>query len=223
MGTKKKERNVIPWPTKAAMQQVYANKLWGDLRIPFYSGEGSHDNAIVIPYIKGVRTFLKKFSKPLTVCDLGCGDFNIGKQLAPYTQQYSAVDIVPELIAYNKAKFKSANLTFLCNDIAEDDLPRADCAILRQVLQHLSNKEIKMVIQKLYIYKYVIVTEHIPSNSFTPNLDIISGQGTRLKKKSGVDVTATPFNLPFKDKSELSRALPKNKKGIIVTTLYEMF
>ena len=83
------------------------------------------------------------------VCDLGCGDFNIGKQLVKHTKKYVAVDIVTALIAYNTEKYKEENLEFLCLDIAVDDLPAGDCALLRQVLQHLSNAEVQAIVRKL--------------------------------------------------------------------------
>ena len=41
------------------------------------------------------------------------------------------------LIEYNIKNYKLENLEFRCLDIAKDDLPAADCIILRQVLQHL--------------------------------------------------------------------------------------
>ncbi len=31
-----------PWPTKAAMEQVYEQNFWGGDNADFYSGEGSH-------------------------------------------------------------------------------------------------------------------------------------------------------------------------------------
>ena len=192
-----------PWPTKAAMQQVYANKLWGHNNTNFYSGEGSHNPELVAPYIHAVIGFLASLDKPLVVCDLGCGDFNIGKQLISYTKKYIAIDIVPELIEYNTKTFKRDHLEFQCLDIALDDLPSADCIILRQVLQHLSNNEIQGVVKKLANYKYIILTEHLPEGNFVPNLDIISGQGIRLKKQSGVNLLAEPFNLEVKDKKQL--------------------
>ena len=89
------------WPTKDAMAQVYANHLWGNNGDTFYSGNGSHDTALVEPYVERLINFLTSFNEPLTVCDLGCGDFNIGKQLFPYVKKYVAVDVVPDLIAHN--------------------------------------------------------------------------------------------------------------------------
>ena len=211
-----------PWPTKKAMTQVYKNKLWGTNNTPFYSGEGSHHQEIVYPYIEAVNAFLTKFKNPITVCDLGCGDFNVGKQLVKYTKSYVAIDIVEDLIIYNKEKYKQENVEFHCLDITIDNLPSADCVLLRQVLQHLSNKEIQKILNRLSNYKYIIITEHIPQENFIPNIDIISGQGIRLKKESGVNVLAEPFNLKVIEQRKLTSVLLKNNKGLIETNLYKM-
>lgn len=214
------KKNKKPWPTKDAMEQVYEMKLWGGSEYDFYSGEGSHKPEIVKPYLAVVVDFLRPFNKNITVCDLGCGDFNVGKELLPYTDKYIAVDIVESLIKRNKTKYNEANLEFYCLDIAKDDLPEADCVIVRQVLQHLSNDEVKKVLLKINKYEYLILTEHIPNGDFELNKDIISGQGTRLKKESGLDIVKPPFNFKTKETKELLRVeLPKNK-GVIITTLY---
>jgi hypothetical protein len=107
-------------------------------------------------------------------------------------------------------------------DIAAEELPSGDCAILRQVLQHLSNAEIKSVVEKLYRYKYVILTEHLPEKDFEANKDIISGQGIRLKKKSGVNITAAPFNFQVREEKQLLTMKHPGFKGVLVTTLYEV-
>lgn len=208
------------WPTKAAMEQVYQLNLWGSNGADFYSGEGSHKDEIVQPYINELVSFLESFDEPLVVCDLGCGDFNVGKELVSYSKKYIAIDIVGELIDFNKEKFIQENLVFECKDIAKEKLPDGDCAILRQVLQHLSNDEIQKVVRKLVKYTYVILTEHLPKEDFNSNKDIISGQGIRLKKKSGVDLLATPFNLKIKEQKELLTINLDDCKGKIVTTLY---
>ena len=212
-----------PWPTKAAMEQVYNMNLWGGNTSHFYSGTGSHDPEIVNPYIKVLTAFLTTFETPLVVCDLGCGDFNVGKALVKHTKQYVGVDIVPDLITRNVEKFKEQNLEFHCLDIAVDDLPIGDCALVRQVLQHLSNAEIQQTLSKLTAFKYVIITEHIPEGHFTPNEDILSGQGTRLKKQSGVNLLAPPFNFKIKEEKQLVSVVLDNDRGVIVTTLYTVF
>ncbi len=212
-----------PWPTKKAMQQVYEKQLWGSNKTLFYSGEGSHQKEIVEPYTKSLIEFLKVFPKPPTLCDLGCGDFNVGQQLLPYISQYIGIDIVPELIEHHKGKYESENIVFDCKDLAKDSLPPANCAILRQVLQHLSNVEIQAILKKLVQYQYVIITEHIPLGSFESNKDIISGQGIRLKKGSGVVIQEAPFCFEFKTSKELNTVLLENGNGKIQTVLYVMY
>lgn len=210
----------MPWPTKAVMEQIYALNLWGTNNARFYSGCGSHDDNIVVPYVDAISSFLTSLDDPITVCDLGCGDFNVGKQLVRYTKHYIAVDIVSDLIVYNSEVYDSENLTFLCLNIAEDELPSADCVMVRQVLQHLSNQEIQQIINKLTPFKYVIITEHVPKGTFMPNKDIISGQGIRLKKQSGVNLLRAPFHCnPLEYRELLSIDLP-NSQGKIITTCY---
>lgn len=205
------------------MEQVYKLGLWGVGMSAFYSGTGSHNTEVVEPYLKVIQQFLRMDDGNLSVADLGCGDFNIGSKLVAECKEYKAVDIVPDLIAHNQRHFKSNNLTFACIDLAKDELPSADCAILRQVLQHLSNREIKLVTKKLQQYQYILLTEHLPDHHFEANKDIISGQGIRLKKNSGVDLLAAPFNLTPKSTTELLRVKSPVFKGVIVTTLFEMF
>ena len=211
------------WPTKAAMEQVYELRLWGDEKTEFYSGSGSHQLDIVKPYIAAVVSFLTSFKTPISVCDLGCGDFNVGKELVKYAKKYIAIDIAAPLITFNKEKFKESNLEFHCLDIAVADLPLGDCAIVRQVLQHLSNAEVQAIVNKLVNFKYLILTEHLPKGDFIPNKDIISGQGIRLKKKSGINLLVPPFNLKVKEEKQLIAYYLEPDKGVLVTTLYVLF
>jgi hypothetical protein len=132
------------------------------------------------------------------------------------------VDIVPELIDFNRQIFTQDNLEFFCLDISSATLPAADCIILRQVLQHLSNDEISNILDKLTEYRYVILTEHIPDGQFQANKDIIAGQGTRLKLQSGVDILASPFQFTVKSNQCLLSLSPATHGGRIVTTLYEL-
>lgn len=211
-----------PWPTSAAMKQVYEKNLWGGEEGQFYSGIGSHDSIILANYQNAVKSFLLSLDSPPSIVDLGCGDFNVGKELVAFSKKYIGVDIVPELIERNRKKFLVEDLSFQCLDIADDELPEGNVAILRQVLQHLSNNEVNLVVNKLNQYQYIILTEHLPVGVFEPNLDIISGQGIRIKKKSGLDILRPPFNLKVKKSIRLDSTSYLDNKGVIVTTLLVM-
>ena len=150
----------------------------------------------------------------MTVCDVGCGDFHIGNQIAKHTQKYVAVHMVNDLIDRNRTMFKAANLKFVYFI--------ADVVLLRNVLQHLSNAEVQRIVRNLTDHKYAIVTEHIPKGSFTLNKVIISGQGIRLKVDSGIDLLVPPFNLMVKDSKQLFALLFNYDRGVILTMFYRI-
>lgn len=152
------------------------------------------------------------------MCDFGCGDFNVGKRLVDFTKAYRAFDVVEELIARNRQQFKNEKLTFDCLDIVADELPKGDCVLIRQVLQHLSNEHIKKVVLKLRQFKYAIITEHLPKKEFVPNLDKTTGVNIRLSRSSGVVLHAPPFSINATAREELLRIA--YNKGVVVTTLY---
>ena len=212
----------ISWPTKDVMEQIYDQSLWGGKEFDFYSGIGSHDPMIVNIYVKTVTNFLKSHDHKMTICDIGCGDFNIGQHIFKYSKKYFAIDIVEELIERNKMKFKTKNLEFLCLDIANEVLPKADVIIIRQVLQHLSNNEIQQILNRLKTCKYIILTEHLPVGDFIPNTNKIASQGIRLKQQSGVDILSAPFNFKVKKEDVLNEIVLKNGPGKIKTSLFTL-
>ena len=78
-------------------------------------------------------------------------------------------------------------------------------------------------LSKLTAFKYVVLTEHIPKGAFIPNKEIISGQGIRLKKQSGLNLLVPPFNFKvIEEKLLVSHALDDGK-GLVVTILYTLF
>lgn len=205
------------------MAQIYNQHLWGGKELDYYSGFGSYDPYLLNAYLEKVIDFLNGFNPLLTVCDLGCGDFNVGKHIVVYTKKYIAIDIVEPLIERNKTIFKSENLKFICLDISKDSLPKADCIILRNVLQHLSNHEIQNILNNLKNYKFIILTEHIPIEKFVPNINIVAGQGIRLKKQSGVDILKPPFNFKIDKQIKLLDQNLEKYDGRIVTIVYQLF
>jgi hypothetical protein len=162
------------------------------------------------------------------VADLGCGDFAVGAKIRPHCGRYYACDVVQDVIDRHKIKYAENNVIFQAIDITQDDLPAADVVFIRQVLQHLSNDDIKCVIPKLYRYRYLVITEDLPiAADFVPNLDKKRGMDTRLSlgtNGSGVVLTEPPFNLKVKDTKVLSEAEGAigGARGIIRTTLYEL-
>ena len=207
---------------REAMQLVYKDKWWGgDSSSKFFSGRGSHDKHIIEPYIKAINSFLS--DKGFEVIDLGCGDMHVGNHIFLNTKKYIACDIVPELIEFNKERYKNVEkISFECIDIVNDDLPKGDVVIIRQVLQHLSNENIKKVIDKLYDYKFLILTEGIPNKDFESNLDNFTGPDIRLSKNSGIVLDKPPFNLRYKNMKVLLDVKDAKDNALIRTVLFEL-
>ena len=202
---------------------VYAERRWGEGdQARFYSGWGSHDASVVEAYVEAVNSFLGEFANKPDVVDLGCGDFNIGRQIRAGCGRYVACDVVPELIKHNKQTFSDLAVDFLCLDIVADELPGGDVAFIRQVLQHLSNAQIQSVLIKLKAFKYIVLTEHLPSeNAFTPNLDKGAGDDVRPHRvvPSAVVLTEEPFS--FTPASSRVLCEVATKGGRLQTIVYK--
>ena len=204
---------------------VYQNKLWGvaspENESPFYSGPGSSDPQIVDPYVYAVKRFFSSFPTKMKAVDLGCGDFQVGSRIFDSFDSYTACDVVPELVIFNRSYWRHLPVEFLVVDLVRDEIPTGDVLIVRQVLQHLSNDDISKFIQLIPSnLSYLLVTEHLPAgDNFLANTDKTSGNDIRLESGSGVVLTQPPFNL--KIKSETTLLSVPQFGGSIVTTLYE--
>ncbi len=137
----------------------------------------------------------------------------MGSRIAPLVVGYTGCDIVPELIERNKNKFGNNRCSFVCLDMVEDDLPAADLCLIREVFQHLSNKEILNVLPKLRQYKFVLVTESIKSSEEGLNKDIPHGSGR------GVSLECPPFCMSGTEMLRLNH--PVDKGRVVVSTLFK--
>jgi len=212
-------------PAEEIFSMIYRERRWGPNSDDCSSGDGSHSPSVVTPYVSAVARFLRSLPCLPSVVDLGCGDFHVGEQLRPYCGRYVACDIVPALIRRNQAKFAAAQVDFRCLNITDHDLPEGDLVFLRQVLQHLNNAQILRVVQKLYGYKFLVLTEHVPAElAFPPNRDTPTVAGTRLLQGSGVVLTEPPFVLNVKSESVICATNESMGRhaGIVKTTLYEL-
>ncbi len=228
----KNRKKFLSIPTDKIFSKIYTDKIWcpedQKNNYEFYSGIGSHNVEFVKNYTDNVKLFLKRFPSKPNVIDLGCGDFAVGSILRKSCNNYIAVDIFDKLINKNKKIYKNLNVDFRTLDITKDNLPDADVCFLRQVLQHLSNDLImKFLILIKNKYKYLIITEHLPSQKdFIPNVDIPTGPFIRIDKDSGVVLTREPFNLQIKQEENICNIYPKsikNFEGIINTKVLQLY
>lgn len=205
---------------KKIFSYVYAENLWGGNKGDFYSGPGS-DEKIIQPYIKVINQFIKDKSVKRIV-DLGCGDFRVGNLITKEGVEYTGIDIVPSLIQRNINMFSASNIRFECINAVKEDLPDGDLCLIRQVLQHLSNTDILVILEKCRKYKYVIVSEHIPADkNVVPNKEMNSNWDIRLIQQSGVYIESAPFNFPTTIMLEIDPAHEGYSDSYIRTSLIQ--
>jgi hypothetical protein len=208
---------------RRTFEGIYSRNGWGkNGTSKFCSGVGSNGPAAEF-YIRQMADLLEKHSRelrrPITIVDLGCGDFQIGKGLVDRlpSLNYIGCDIVPELVAYNAARYGNARVQFKTVDAVCDPLPPGDVCLVRQVFQHLTNSDILTVLNRMP-YSCVYVSEGQPLRRTGPvNPDKVVGASVRFDWRTGrgrgVELSELPFDLPAKEVFRF--AVPPNE--VIIT------
>jgi len=117
---------------------VFEHNQWGDTES--VSGPGS--NVARASLFRADLEALVRSLKARSLLDVPCGDFNWLRHFDLGIERYVGADIVPELIARNRARFGGPCRRFLVRDMVRDRLPRADVVFCRDGLVHLSHTEI---------------------------------------------------------------------------------
>ena len=202
--------------TQQIFSKIYDENIWGiDNKNNFCSGPGT-TTPNIIKYIDFLKFFIKQHNIK-NIIDLGCGDYQIMKVIMDEDPElnYTGIDIVPQLIDHNRKIFGSNRIKFVCLNAITDELPVGDLIIVRQVLQHLNNSQIQLILGKLIRYKYVLISEHLPTENITPNIDKLAGPKNRLIFNSGVFLNKPPFSIKAKRVFEFKDADYKDLKNII--------
>ena len=84
-------------------------------------------------------------------------------------------------------------MNFVHLDAIKDVLPDGELCLVRQVLQHLSNDQISIILEKLTKFKFVLISEHHPAELYQYNIDKPAGAAIRAYKGSGVYLEKPPF------------------------------
>src|SRR4029079_4555282 len=95
-----------------------------------------------------------------SVVEIGCGDFAVASTYVNQCQSYIGVDVVKRLAERNAERFGSSTVKFLWLDASKSRLPKSDLCIIRQVLQHLRNRDIKAIFRNISS-NHILVTEHL--------------------------------------------------------------
>lgn len=155
MNTATQRENSPKFGTLSVFDQIYTTNYWGD-----GSGTGSSPEAT-----SEYRQFLEGFMRDQgvrTVVDLGCGDWQVSNLIDWSGIRYHGFDAADFVIRANTERYAKENISFeKLSDYAA--LPAADLLVVKDVLQHLSNAEVKKILAEVFPkYPKILVTNCVP-------------------------------------------------------------
>jgi len=122
--------------------------------------------------------------------DVGCGDWQFSQFVNWRDVRYDGYDVVDSVVQTNQARFGSSAIVFHATDATLESLPPADLLLVKDVLQHWSNRTVQAFLPRLANYRYVLITNSVDLWPGAPNSDILDGDYRPL------DVRLPPFNIP---------------------------
>lgn len=129
---------------KEIFEKIYEDNFWRSEES--VSGTGS-----TLEETAELRLFLPSLLEDIdanSILDIPCGDLNWIKEIIPIEESgYIGADIVPKLIEKNKAAYPGGDFRVL--DIARSDLPQVDVVLVRDLLGHFSNLDVKLALKNL--------------------------------------------------------------------------
>ena len=170
---------------QAVYEDIYRENSWQDRD----SRSGSGSNLDQTKVVRERLPALLEKHAVRSMLDAPCGDFFWLRQLDLPLKLYIGVDIVPELIQVNLRRYGTGSRKFRHLDVTEDDLPQVDLILCRDLLVHMSYKNICRALKKMQASgsTYLLTTTFVRE---TENKDVLTGQWRRL------NLARAPFSFP---------------------------
>ena len=170
--------------------KIYKNGIWNNnnTNIPLSGPGSSLENTKVVTTL--LEEFIYKYNCT-SILDLGCGDLTWMSKTKFFLDndiQYSAIDVVSNLIEVHKANYP--NKTFLCKDITKfSEFNKVSMIILRDVIFHLEISEVLSIFNNIKNkFDFICIT----SCRNTENNDKFNQW-----KFSERNIHLLPFNIPY--------------------------
>jgi SAM-dependent methyltransferase len=167
---------------------IYKSKYWKGIGDGSLSGAGSNENTT-----HNIKLELQNFfnqKKIKSILDIPCGDWKWMSNMDFECINYIGCDVVKEMIDKNNQLYAKDNVKFLLKSLIDDDLPKADIIIVRDLLVHLDNSDILKCLEniKRSDFKYIAITNYpILKSQYKEN---ILGDKWRA-----INLSMEPFNL----------------------------
>lgn len=152
------------------------------------------------------KTLIDVFSKYGigSMVDLGCGTFHWMRYLKfPNGLHYHGVDICPSKIEENRLQFP--NLTWSVGDVIEDELPKADLYLMRDVLCYQPDHRVLEFFSNIRKVNsgLLLVSSHIhPHTNATLRKELeekkVNENSCKIGEYRHVDLLSSPFTLNAK-------------------------
>jgi len=162
---------------------LYRSGGWSGLG----SGPGSAPEANK-EYLWILHKILRYTPSINTVLDIGCGDWQLMRHADLQGKEYLGIDVSSFVIESNKKKFTSPGVSFKVMNPMLDDIPHVDLVIIKDVLQHLPNRDVVTVLRMIRKRsRFALITnDYADSNQG----DIAIGE------HRPINVLLEPFNHP---------------------------
>jgi SAM-dependent methyltransferase len=189
--------------TEDVFTDLYNSKHWGSGENGGTSGDGSMLETTQ-EYRKLLQDFLRTFNIQ-SVIDVGCGDWQFSQTIDWSGIQYTGYDVVQSVIQRNQEKFQAPNLTFIHGNALLFDLPSADLLICKDVLQHLPNEDVFLLLTQCPKFKFCLITNDVDPDTLSSNNHSIQKGACRT-----LDLTRPPFSMQGAKVLTYSTAHEKN-------------
>jgi SAM-dependent methyltransferase len=154
-----------------AFLRIYKTNAWGGRES--VSGLGSSLDQTVV--LRETLPSLLRSIQATTMLDAPCGDYFWMKELSLDLELYIGVDIVKKIIDQNRRRYGGTGKQFFVKDITKDSLPRVDCILCRDCLDHLSFEDVFRALENFRRCgaKYLMATTY---TNRAHNDDIVTGE-----------------------------------------------
>jgi hypothetical protein len=193
-------------------RKIYRTNYWGDNES--VSGPGSN-KVSTNELVSFLVDFVEK-EKIKKIHDCPCGDFNwMSEILTQIDSEYLGSDIVEDIVLKNTERYSSERITFKVKNIITDELGSSDLLITRDCLIHLSNDNVRKVVDniKRSNVKYWATTRHIEYPKLI-NADISNGDFRAL------DIEEAPFDFNCQKVAEFNELDQGSHKRVL--SVYRM-
>ena len=172
---------------------IYDKKKWGSSDGKGRSGSGTGDTPDNQWYIKTLMQHISDTNSK-TICDIGCGDWNVSQLIDWRGCYYLGLDCVKSVIEDNKKDYATKRIGFRHQDASQTIPEGFDFVILKDVIQHWDSDVIAKVLpQIIKKNKHVLLGNGYMFGRDRTKNDWKTRTLDRVYKYHPVDITKEPL------------------------------